>query len=255
MGAMAIAALREGIEAFLIVALAATYLRQTERAALLAPLAWGAAAGVAASLVLGLWLHTVAVTPLTEAVLALVTAVLVGSFAVHVARLGARLRARIEAQVEAAAARPGVWAAIGVFLFATLMVTREGMELAFIAATLASQQDSAALLGGLALGLAAALALAAAWLRWGRRIPLALLLRATTIFLALFVVKLLLYAFHEFTEAGALPLDNAYWHLATEDWVEGHLGTLYDAAMVAVPLAWLWAQRLRTSPPMPATGP
>ncbi|HXF46535.1 MAG TPA: FTR1 family protein [Burkholderiaceae bacterium] len=251
MAAIAVAALREGIEAFLIVALAATYLRQTGRAALLAPLAGGVAAAVALSLLLGIWLHSIAVTPLVEGVLALGTAALVGGLALHLARLGARLPAQVEAQVAQAAARPGVWAAAGVFLFATLMVTREGMELAFIAAALSAQQDSGALLAGLALGLAASLALAAAWLRWGRRIPLALMLRATTIFLALFVLKLLLLAFHEFTEAGALPLDNAYWHLATEEWVEGDLGTIYDAALIAVPLAWLWAQ-LRRRPVTPA---
>lgn len=253
MGAMALAALREGIEAFLIVALAATYLRQTDRAALLAPLASGVAAAVVLSLLLGVWLHSIAVTPLVEGVLALVTAVLVGGLALHVARLGARMRAQIEARVAQAAARPGPWAAVGVFLFATLMVTREGMELAFISAALAAQQDGGASLSGLALGLAASLALAAAWLRWGRRVPLPLLLRASTIFLALFVLKLLLLAFHEFTEAGALPLDNAYWHLATEEWVEGSLGTVYDVALVAVPLLWLWTQRNR-APARPTGG-
>lgn len=252
MGAMVIAALREGIEAFLVVALAATYLRQTDRAALLPPLGWGTAAAVALSLLLGVWLHSIAVTPLVEGVLALVTAALVGSLALHVARLGARLRVQIEARVASAAARPGVWAAVGVFLFATLMVTREGMELAFIAAALTAQQDGAASLTGLALGLAMALALAAGWLRWGRRMPLPLVLRATTVFLALFVVKLLLLAFHEFTEAGVLPLDNAHWHLATEDWVEGDLGTMYDAALVAVPVLWLWAQRRRLRQTAPA---
>ncbi len=247
MGTMMIAALREGIEAFLIVALAAIYLRQTGRVSLLPALGGGVVAAVALSAALGVWLGAIAVTPLTEGVLALLTALLVGSLAVHVTRLGARLRSQIEAQVAAAAARPGRWATVAVFLFALLMVTREGMELALIAATLASQQDSAALLAGLALGLAAAAALAVAWLRWGRRVPLPLLLRATTLFLALFVVKLALYAFHEFTEAGVLPLDNAYWHVVTEDWVEGHWGTLYDAAMVGIPLTWLlWASR--TSP-------
>lgn len=252
MGAMVIAALREGIEAFLIVSLAAAYLRQRGRAALLVPLAWGVVAAIVLSLLLGIGLHAVAVTPLTEGALALVTAVLVGTLAVHVARLGARLRMRLEERVDAAAARPGIWATVGVFLFALLMVTREGMELAFIAATLAAQQDGAALLAGLALGLALALALAAAWLRWGRRVPLPLLLRATTIFLVLFAVKLLLYAFHEFTEAGVLPLDNAYWHLATEDLVEGDVGTAYDMAMVAVPLVWLFLQWRRMQGVKPA---
>ena len=249
MGAMTLAALREGLEAFLIVALAATYLRRTGRGQLLPALGWGVAAALVLSVLLGVWLSSVAVTPLAEGLLALVAALLVGSLAWHAGRVAARVRQRIEAQLDAAAARPARLAPVAVFLFAVLMVTREGMELAFIAAALRVQQDSGAMLLGLAAGLAAALALCAAWLRWGRRVPLPLALRAGSIILALFVVKLLAYAFHEFTEAAALPLDNAYWHLATEDWVEGNYGAAYDAAMVAVPLAWLlWRWRATARP-------
>jgi high-affinity iron transporter len=53
-------------------------------------------------------------------------------------------------------------------------------------------------------------------------------------------VQLLFYAFHEFTEANAIPgIDNAYWHVATEDWAEGTIGELVTAALVVVPLAWI----------------
>ncbi len=49
-------------------------------------------------------------------------------------------------------------------------------------------------------------------------------------------------AFHEFTEAEALPLDNAYWHMATEEWAEGAYARLYSVLMVLAPLAWIaWA--------------
>ena len=49
MGQMMLVTLREGIEMFLIVAIAATYLRKTGRAALLPAVRWGTATAIAAS--------------------------------------------------------------------------------------------------------------------------------------------------------------------------------------------------------------
>jgi len=79
---MLLVTLREGIEMFLIVAIAATYLRKTGREALLPAVAWGAATAIAASVVLGTWLAEVAVIPLWEGVLALIAAVLVISMVI-----------------------------------------------------------------------------------------------------------------------------------------------------------------------------
>jgi hypothetical protein len=36
-----------------------------------------------------------------------------------------------------------------------------------------------------------------------------------------------------------LPLDNAYWHLATEEWAEGTYAQAFSAILIAAPLAWL----------------
>jgi hypothetical protein len=64
--------------------------------------------------------------------------------------------------------------------------------------------------------------------------------QVTSIFLILFVLQLLFYAFHEFTEANALPIDNAYWHLATEPYgPEGPYGALITYGLVLVPAVWL----------------
>ena len=68
MGQMLVVTLREGIEMFLIVAIAAAYLRKTGRDALL-PAVWsGAATAGAASLVLGIWLAEVAVLPVWQVI-------------------------------------------------------------------------------------------------------------------------------------------------------------------------------------------
>ena len=248
MGQMLMVTLREGIEMFLIVAIAAAYLRKTGRAALLPAVWWGTAAAVAASAALGGWLAEVAVLPFRQGVLALIAAALVASMVIYMLKAARHLRGEIGARLETAARRPGAAAWLGVFLFALLMITREGMEFAFVAASLVRQANGAALTIGAALGLAAAALLALAWLRYGQRVDLRLFFQVTSIFLVLFVFQLLLYAFHEFTEAGALPIDNAYWHLATEEWAEGDYANLISLALVLVPLCWLaYASATRSS--------
>jgi len=63
----------------------------------------------------------------------------------------------------------------------------------------------------------------------------------------LFALQLLLYSFHEFTEANALPIDNAHWHLATEEWAEGTYANLVSIALVVVPALWLGCVSFRTT--------
>jgi high-affinity iron transporter len=242
MGDMLVITLREGVEAFLIVAIAAAYLRKTGRASLLPAVWWGTAVAAALSVAAGAWLLEAAIQPVYEGWMALVAAVLVISMAIYMTSAGKRMGREIGERIEAAAVRPGAGAWLGVFLFVVLMIGREGVEIAFLTAALSRNEDSGALVAGALAGTALAAALALAWLRWGRRVNLTLFFQATAIFLALFSLQLLLYAFHEFTEAEALPLDNAYWHVATEEWAEGDYAKMYSAIMVLAPLAWIaWA--------------
>jgi high-affinity iron transporter len=165
---------------------------------------------------------------------------------IYMTRAAKHLSAEIGQRLEAAASRTGSAAWLGVFLFTVLMITREGMEFAFVAASIARQADSAAsILTGGFLGLIAGGLLALAWARYGHRIKLALFFQVTSIFLVLFTLQLLLYAFHEFTEANALPIDNAYWHLATEEWAEGTYANIISIVLIVIPLAWLAIASLR----------
>jgi high-affinity iron transporter len=247
---MLIVTLREGIEMFLIVAIAAAYLRKTGRSTLLPAVWWGAGAAALASLVLGVWLAEVAVLPFRQGVLALVAAILVSSMVVYMLKAARHLRADIGARLEAASQRPGKAAWLGIFLFTVLMITREGMEFAFVAASIATQAGSGPLLSGAALGLIAAALLGLGWVRYGQRVNLGLFFQVTSIFLVLFVLQLLFYGFHEFTEAGALPIiDNAYWHAATEKWAEGDYANLISLALILIPLAWLALASLRGAGP------
>lgn len=239
---MLIITLREGIEAFLIVAITAAYLRKTGRAALLSAVWTGSAVALLASAAVGGWLLEYAVQPIWEGWLAAIAAVLVVSMALYMNGAGKRMGAEIGRKIDAAALKPGAGAWLGVSLFVVLMVAREGVETAFMIAALIRNSGSEGLLAGALAGTALAALLAWAWLRRGRRVNLTLFFQATSIFLILFSLQLLLYAFHEFTEAEALPLDNVYWHMATESWAEGRYAQIYTALMVLAPSAWLaWA--------------
>jgi high-affinity iron transporter len=159
---------------------------------------------------------------------------------IYMLRAAKEMSRQIGARLEAAARRADGAAWIGVFLFVVLMITREGMETAFITASLFRQTETTLFVWGALGGLALAALLAWAWSRYGHRVDLGLFFRVTSVFLLLFAVQLIIYAFHEATEANLLPLDNAYWHLATEPYgPEGEYGALLTYALVLVPAAWL----------------
>jgi len=237
---MLVVTLREGIEAFLIVAITAAYLQKTGRRVLLPAVWWGTGVAVTVSAVLGVFLAEVAVRPIWEALLALVAAVLVISMVVYMLKHAKKLRGEIGARIEDAARSPGTGAWIGVFMLVLLMITREGMEMAFITGSLARQAESSALLWGALAGIALAAVLAWAWSRYGHRVNLGLFFQVTSIFLVLFAVQLCIYAFHEATEANVLPIDNQYWHVATEPYgPEGNYGAVLTYGLVLVPALWL----------------
>ena len=109
------------------------------------------------------------------------------------------------------------------------------------------QTDGSHFAIGAAAGVALAAALAWAWLRYSHRVNLALFFKVTSVFLGLFALQLLLYAFHEATEGNLLPIDNAYWHLATEPYgPEGEYGALFTYALVLIPAGWAAWAAMRT---------
>lgn len=250
---------REGLEALLIVGIAAAYLRRTGRAALLPATYWGVGAAVAASAAIGLLLASLGeLGAAWEGALALAAAVLVIGCTVHLLSVGRAMKQRIAAALDNAAGEGGAhgaWAALGVGAFVFLMVTREGVEAATMIAATAGQRGGWAMALGGVLGFAAAGAVATAWSVFGRRVNLGIFFRFAAVFLVLFSAQLLVYAFHEFVEAELVPfVDNEYWHVVTEPYgPEGEFGEWLTYALVGVPsawLLWLWARdRLRRAVP------
>lgn len=223
---------REGFEAFLTVAIIFAYLKKTGRDGLRPAVWWGIAVSVVASFALGYLLQRVN-QPLWEGVLALVAAVLVATFVIHIWRVAPTMKRDMETRLEARAAGPWAWA--GVFGFTLLMITREGMETALMLI----QVRQGRFWLGCALGLAAAAALAWGWAHYGHRVNLKRFFQVTGLFLLLFTVQIVFYAIHEFSEAEILPNSEAI-HLATEPYsADGRYSLWILFGMVAICALWL----------------
>jgi high-affinity iron transporter len=231
--------LREGLEAFLIVAISLAYLRKTKRGELVPAVQWGIAASIAVSIGAGLLLATARNQSLWEGVLGILAAFLVASLTVHMWRAGRHMKKDIEGRLAASSVRTGAAAFWGVFGFTVLMITREGMETAMLMNALLFQVKAVNIVAGAAGGTLVAACIAFLWSRFGHRVNLARFFQVTAIFLLVFVVQLLIYGFHELAEANVLP-NSAALHGATEPYgPDGVYGHYLTYLLVALPLGWL----------------
>jgi len=231
--------LREGLEAFLIVAISLAYLRKTGRNQLVPAVRWGIALSILISVGAAVLFQRASNQSLWEGILALTAAVLVATLIVHMWRHGKRLKREIETRLESSAGRLGAKAFAGVFLFTVLMITREGMETALLMGTLILQKSAVDITGGAAAGVLCAAFVAWLWSRYGHRVNLALFFQVTAVFLAVFVVQLAIYGFHELMEAN-LFTGSEWWHDATEPiGPDGRYGRYLSYLLVVMPVAWL----------------
>jgi high-affinity iron transporter len=231
--------LREGLEAFLIVAISLAYLRKTARRELIPAVHWGIAASILLSVGAGLLLAKARNQSLWEGVLGLSAGVLVASLTVHMWRAGRYMKREIEGSLARSSLREGAGAFAGVFLFTLLMITREGMETAMLMNALLFQVRAMNIIGGAVGGTLVAAGIAWLWSRFGHRVNLARFFQVTAIFLLVFVVQLFIYGFHELAEAHVLPNSDAL-HWATEPYgPDGVYGHYLTYLLVALPLGWL----------------
>src|SRR5262245_44583192 len=119
--------LREGLEAFLIVAISLSFLRKSGRAPLVSAVHWGIGAAAAVSVAGGYALYNAANQEWLEGPLAMIAAVSVTWMTVHMWRTGRRMKSEIEVRLQSSAVRPRTAAFAGVLLFTVLMVSREGL--------------------------------------------------------------------------------------------------------------------------------
>jgi high-affinity iron transporter len=242
--------LREGLEAFLIIAISLAYLRKTGRRELVPAIHWGIGVSILVSIGAGMLLAQARNQALWEGVLGIVAAVLVASLTVHMWRAGRHMKKEIEGRLAASSLRVGRAAFWGVFGFTLLMITREGMETAMLMNALIFQMHAMDIVAGAAAGTLIAASIAYLWSRYGHRVNLGRFFQVTAVFLLVFVVQLLIYGFHELAEANVLPNSEAL-HWATEPYgPDGAYGQYLTYLLVAMPLGWLGLSTLfnRNSP-------
>jgi high-affinity iron transporter len=230
---------REGLEAFLIVAISLAFLRKSGSRHLIPAVQWGIGVSVVLSIIAG-WLFSRASNQaLWEGILALVAAVSVASLTVHMWKTARRIKGEIEGHLQQSASRQGAAAWMGVFLFTLLMISREGMETALLMGTLIFQVRAIDIVLGAVGGIAVAAVVAWMWSRYGHRVNLGLFFQVTAIFLLIFVVQLVIYGFHELTEANVFPGSEAL-HWATEPYgPDGIYGQYLTYLLIAGPVGWL----------------
>jgi high-affinity iron transporter len=199
-------ALREGVEAALVVGIVLVYLNRTGRSNLVRWVWGGVAAAVASSLAIAIALERWKVSEDGfEGVMLLVAAVFVVSMIVWMNRVARNLKAEIEKRVEQHAAKSESSAGIGLAVFVFLMVAREGAELALILRAVELSSEGLAVWIGTILGLAVAIAVGVFFFQGTLKISLGRFFSATSTILIIVAVQLALTGVHELSEAMWLP--------------------------------------------------
>ncbi len=203
-------ALREGVEASLVVGIILVYLTRTGRSQLSRFVWYGVAAAAALSLSVAILLERWQISEDGfEGVMYLVAAVFVITMIVWMNRVARHLKKEIEQKIEKYVGRTGAAAAWGIFLFVFLMVLREGAELAIILRAVELTTAGLEIWIGTTLGIGAAVAVGVFFFKGTLRVPLHRFFAVTSAILILVAVQLGVTGLHELSEAQWLPSSKA----------------------------------------------
>jgi high-affinity iron transporter len=199
-------ALREGVEASLVVGIILVYLARTGRSQLARFVWYGVAAAAALSLAVAIALERWRISEDGfEGVMYLVAAVFVITMILWMNRVARHLKKEIEQKIESYAGRAGSAAGWGVFFFVFLMVLREGAELAIILRAVELSSEGLQTWTGTTLGVGAAVAVGLFFFKGTLRVPLHRFFAVTSVILILVGFQLALTGLHELSEAQWLP--------------------------------------------------
>ena len=190
----------DGLEAFLVIAVAIAFLRKTRQQALVPAVIRGIAVSVITSLI-GAWLFSRAENQvLWEGRFALAAAAAVAGLAAYMWRTRRWLR---DGAVREPTARPSVGIGLAFFLLTALVVSREGMHTVLLIGTFVFQIRVPDLTIGVVSGLVLAGLTAWLWARYGHRLRLSLFLPITAIILAVAIAQLVSDAVQNLANANA----------------------------------------------------
>jgi high-affinity iron transporter len=199
-------ALREGVEASLVVGIILVYLSRTGRQKLARFVWYGVAAAAALSLGVAVALERFRISEDGfEGLMLLIAAVFVITMIVWMNRVARHLKKEIEAKVAAYAEKAGSAAGWGIFLFVFLMVLREGAELALILRAVEISSEGLQTWIGTVLGIVGAVAVGLFFFKGTLRVPLDRFFAATSVILMLVAFQLAITGLHELSEARWLP--------------------------------------------------
>jgi high-affinity iron transporter len=201
-----IIALREGVEASLVVGIILVYLSRTGRSQLSRFVWGGVALATALSLAVAVALERFQISEDGfEGVLLLVAAFFVISMIVWMSRVARHLKKDIEQKVEQYAGRAGSAAGWGIGLFVFLMVLREGAEMALILRAVEVSTEGLQTWIGTAAGIAVAVAVGLFFFKGTLKISLHRFFAVTSAILVLVAIQLAVTGLHELSEARWLP--------------------------------------------------
>jgi high-affinity iron transporter len=199
-------ALREGVEASLIVGIILVYLSRTNRTHLVRFVWGGVAVAVALSLAVAIALERFNISEDGfEGLLLLVAAFFVVTMIIWMNRIARHLKKEIEDKVESYAAKAGSAAGWGLGLFVFLMVVREGAELALILRAVELSTEGLQTWIGTIAGIGAAVAVGLFFFKGTLKVPLHRFFAVTSWILMLVAVQLGVTGLHELSEARWLP--------------------------------------------------
>ncbi len=208
-------ALREGLEAALIVGIVLGYLRNTGRNDRI-PSAWAGvviAALLSGALAIGMRAVGAELAEPFEKMFegtTMLLAVLILTWMIFWMRSQGRfIKGRLETQLDATITRGENW---GLFTLAFLAVFREGLETALFLAANAFAVDGLSTLAGALVGLGLAILIGVLIYQYSLRLNLALFFDVTSLLLIVFAAGMIAHGVHEYQEIGWLGLlTNQAW--------------------------------------------
>jgi high-affinity iron transporter len=233
-------ALREGIEAALIVGIILSYLKKVGADALIKPVYIGTILGVLASIVVGALFIILSVEfegkaeQVFEGSTMLLAAAILTTMILWMSRNSKAYSEDLKSKVQNALTTKQSY---GLSALAFVSIFREGIEtVLFLGSTSFTSEGVQTLIGG-ALGLTFAILLGLAIIKYSVRMNLRTFFNATGVLLVLFAAGLVAHGLGEFSEAGLVP--PLVEHVWDSNWIvsgDGDLGRLlralfgYDAA-------------------------
>jgi high-affinity iron transporter len=243
--------LREGVEAALVLAIAAGILRREGRENRVPAMLAGAGVALVVSLLLAvLATHITYNQEIVEGTAMLVGAVFVLSLTWWMWRAAPRMKQDIEAGL----ARGSGHGLLGVALFGFVMVIREGFETAVFLSAAEFNSSGLQLLAGALIGLALATVFGVLFARGAFKVPLKPFFSLTTAVLLLLAFQLLVGGLHELSEGKVLPASRTEMALVGP-LIKNEL--LLFTLTLALAVGWmlLGAGRAVAAPAADASGP